>query len=151
MNYGKYDSSLKKPLVYLHALESEDVHHGLPSSLITELRDKFTLVSTRNLTDEPETASRIEAAIVIRSRVTYFRSWLERLTKLKVVGTYSMGVDHLKSSLDYFKSKHIRVCHTPDVASDSTADLGFGLLLATAGGIVSSRHSTLKNFVHKFV
>lgn len=46
---------------------------------------------------------------------------------LKAISTYSVGFDHIDIGLA--KAKQIRVGHTPDVLTDSTADLAFCLLL----------------------
>lgn len=53
---------------------------------------------------------------------------------LKVISTYSVGFDHI--DVKYAISKGIRVTNTPDVLTDATADLIFGLLLAVARRIV---------------
>lgn len=46
---------------------------------------------------------------------------------LKVISTYSVGFDHIDTK--YAKEKKIRVGYTPEVLTDATADLAFGLLL----------------------
>jgi len=46
---------------------------------------------------------------------------------LKVISTYSVGFDHIDTK--YAKKKKIRVGFTPEVLTDATADLAFGLLL----------------------
>ncbi|XP_062938448.1 glyoxylate reductase/hydroxypyruvate reductase [Cynocephalus volans] len=48
---------------------------------------------------------------------------------LKVISTLSVGVDHL--ALDEIKKRGIRVGHTPDVLTDTTAELAVSLLLTT--------------------
>jgi glyoxylate reductase len=53
-----------------------------------------------------------------------------RATSLKVVSTMSVGVDHI--DLGACKARGIVVTNTPGVLSEATADLAFGLLLATA-------------------
>lgn len=47
---------------------------------------------------------------------------------LKVVGTYSVGVNHLP--LDACKARGIRIVNTPGVLTEATADLALALLLA---------------------
>lgn len=49
---------------------------------------------------------------------------------LKVVGTMSVGTDHL--DIQELKSRGIRIGYTPDVLTDATADLAVALLLATS-------------------
>jgi len=46
---------------------------------------------------------------------------------LKVISTYSVGVDHIDTQ--YAKKKKIRVGYTPEVLTDATADLAFSLML----------------------
>ncbi|PNI98900.1 GRHPR isoform 7 [Pan troglodytes] len=48
---------------------------------------------------------------------------------LKVISTMSVGVDHL--ALDEIKKRGIRVGYTPDVLTDTTAELAVSLLLTT--------------------
>ena len=52
---------------------------------------------------------------------------LEIAENLKVISTYSVGFDHI--DIEYAKSKKIRVGYTPEVLTDATADLAFGLML----------------------
>ncbi|MBT5134779.1 MAG: D-glycerate dehydrogenase [Halieaceae bacterium] len=53
---------------------------------------------------------------------------LTKAVKLKVISTVSVGVDHIDLSA---AAKHgILVGHTPNVLTDSTADLALGLMLA---------------------
>lgn len=53
---------------------------------------------------------------------------LEAAPRLKVVGTYSVGTDHL--SLEACRARGIAVVNTPGVLTDATADLALALLLA---------------------
>lgn len=62
------------------------------------------------------------------------RELIDASPKLKVVGTMSVGVDHI--DLEYATSKGIYVVHTPGVLTETTADLAFGLMLAAARRIV---------------
>jgi len=62
------------------------------------------------------------------------RELIDRAKRLKVISTYSVGYDHI--DVAYAKSKGITVTHTPEVLTEATADLIFGLLLAVARRIV---------------
>ena len=53
---------------------------------------------------------------------------------LKVISTYSVGFDH--TDVKEAKSRGIRVGYTPEVLTETTADLIFGLILAAARRIV---------------
>lgn len=52
---------------------------------------------------------------------------LDIAKNLKVISTYSVGFDHI--DIEHAKSKKIRVGYTPEVLTDATADLAFGLIL----------------------
>jgi len=53
---------------------------------------------------------------------------LELAPHLKVIGTYSVGVNHLP--VEACKAKGIRIVNTPGVLTDATADLALALLMA---------------------
>ena len=55
---------------------------------------------------------------------------LDRAEKLRVVGTMSVGVDHI--DVEYATSKGIYVVHTPGVLTETVADHAWALLLAAA-------------------
>lgn len=55
---------------------------------------------------------------------------LEKASNLKVLGTMSVGFDHL--DLETLKAKGVQVGYTPDVLTDATAELTVALLLATS-------------------
>lgn len=53
---------------------------------------------------------------------------LSGASRLKVISTVSVGVDHIDVS--FAQSQNIAIGHTPGVLTDSTADLAVGLMLA---------------------
>ena len=55
---------------------------------------------------------------------------LDHCPRLRVISTYAVGVDNI--DLAAAAARSIVVGHTPDVLTDATADLAFGLLLAAA-------------------
>ncbi len=55
---------------------------------------------------------------------------LECAPRLKVVSQMAVGVDNI--DLSACRKRGIKVGHTPDVLTETTADLAFGLLIATA-------------------
>lgn len=61
---------------------------------------------------------------------------LDQSPSLKVVANLAVGYDNI--DIDAAKRNGITVCNTPDVLTDSTADLAFSLILATARRIVES-------------
>ena len=62
-------------------------------------------------------------------------SMLDRLSSLKVISNYGVGVDHI--DVDAAAARAIAVGNTPGVLEGTTADLGFALLLASARRIVA--------------
>ena len=64
---------------------------------------------------------------------------MDRAEKLKVIGTMSVGVDHI--DVDHATSKGIYVVHTPGVLTETVADHAWALLLATARRIVEADRS----------
>jgi glyoxylate reductase len=63
------------------------------------------------------------------------REIIEHGTRLKVISTYSVGYDHI--DVEYAKSRGITVTYTPEVLTEATADLIFGIMLAAARNIVA--------------
>ncbi len=64
------------------------------------------------------------------------REVLDRAEKLRVIGTMSVGVDHI--DVDYATSKGIYVVHTPGVLTETVADHAWALILAVARRIVEA-------------
>ena len=58
------------------------------------------------------------------------RQQLENAKQLEVVSSVSVGYD--KYDVDYFNERGIMLTNTPDVLTESTADLGFTLIMSTA-------------------
>ncbi len=58
------------------------------------------------------------------------RAQLENAGKLEVVSSVSVGYDNY--DLAYFNERGIMLTNTPDVLTESTADLGFALLMSSA-------------------
>ncbi|MNF41355.1 Glyoxylate/hydroxypyruvate reductase B [compost metagenome] len=58
------------------------------------------------------------------------RAQLENAAQLQVVSSVSVGYDNY--DLSYFNERGLMLTNTPDVLTESTADLGFALLMASA-------------------
>lgn len=71
--------------------------------------------------------STAEALVVLLSE-PLTEADLDQAPRLKVIGTYSVGVNHLP--LEACKARGIQVVNTPGVLTDATADLALALLLA---------------------
>jgi glyoxylate reductase len=61
---------------------------------------------------------------------------LDNAPSLKVVANLAVGYDNI--DIKKAKENNVTVCNTPDVLTDSTADLAFSLILATARRVVES-------------
>ena len=68
-----------------------------------------------------------EALIVLLSEPITLQD-LDKAPRLKVIGTYSVGTNHLP--LEACEARGIRIVNTPGVLTDATADLALALLLA---------------------
>ncbi len=58
------------------------------------------------------------------------REFLDNVRDLKVVSTYSVGLDHI--DVRYATKRGIMVVNTPDVLTETTADFAFALMLAAS-------------------
>lgn len=63
-------------------------------------------------------------------------------TQLKVLGTMSVGYDHL--DLKALKNRDIVVGYTPGVLTDATAELTMALLFATARRLIEANKAIYK-------
>nr|XP_022900378.1 glyoxylate reductase/hydroxypyruvate reductase [Onthophagus taurus] len=61
---------------------------------------------------------------------------IQKANKLKILGTMSVGYDHL--DLKELKSRNIKIGYTPGVLTDATAELTMSLLLATSRRLLES-------------
>jgi glyoxylate reductase len=64
-------------------------------------------------------------------------------SQLKVVANLAVGFDNI--DLETATKNGIAVCNTPDVLTDTTADLAFGLLMTTARRLVEAAELVKKN------
>lgn len=65
------------------------------------------------------------------------RGLMQSLPNLKVVVNGGVGVNHL--DIPMINSFGVKVCNTPHVVDNATADIGMGLMLASARKIVEGR------------
>ncbi|XJZ26805.1 2-hydroxyacid dehydrogenase [Bacillota bacterium Lsc_1132] len=113
----------------------------LPASVIQLLQEKYE-VNMWNRDDEAvprdvliEEARRADALLTMLSdRID--ESLLEEGCKLKVIANMAVGYDNI--DLPAASQRGVAVCNTPDVLTDTTADLTFALLMATARRLVES-------------
>ena len=107
----------------------------LPDELVAPLHEKFTV----RMWDSEDVAVPAE---VLREEIaqvdalwtmlsdTIDRDMLESATNLKVISNLAVGFNNIDT--EAAREKGINVTNTPDVLTETTADLAFGLLLATA-------------------
>jgi lactate dehydrogenase-like 2-hydroxyacid dehydrogenase len=80
--------------------------------------------------------STMDAVIPVGQRVT--GEAIAAAPKLRIIANIGAGHDNI--DLDACNARGIAVTNTPDVVSDSTADIAFALLLSTARRIVEGDH-----------
>lgn len=68
---------------------------------------------------------------------------IDSMLKCKVIANYAVGYNNI--DVNYAKSKGIVVTNTPDVLTDSTADLAIALTLACARRFVEGEEMMRKN------
>ena len=76
--------------------------------------------------------------IVTMTSLSVDRHIIDSSPQLKVISNLGVGCDNIDVS--YARSKGITVTNTPDVLSESTAEMGMGLLLATSRRIIEGDH-----------
>ncbi|MBM7704602.1 2-hydroxyacid dehydrogenase [Metabacillus iocasae] len=113
----------------------------LPDELVKPLMD-VAEVEMWNKEEEPvpaqllrEKANRATALLTMLSD-TIDESLLDASPHLKVIANLAVGFDNI--DVPVATKRNIVICNTPDVLSDTTADLTFGLLMATARRLIES-------------
>ncbi|MED0657389.1 D-glycerate dehydrogenase [Anoxybacillus ayderensis] len=113
----------------------------LPDDVVAPLYDKYDvnmwphehLVVPRDVLLQE--ASRAEALITMLSdRID--EELLKQSPKLRVVANVAVGYDNI--DVEAATKRGIIVCNTPDVLTETTADLTFALLLATARRVIEA-------------
>jgi glyoxylate reductase len=63
-------------------------------------------------------------------------SAIDKMDKCKIIANYAVGYNNI--DVEYAKKKNIVVTNTPDVLTDSTADLAMALVLACARNVIEA-------------
>ncbi|MBM7586214.1 glyoxylate reductase [Bacillus pakistanensis] len=118
---------MKKPFIY--------ITRKLPDDIVSDLRDEFYVemwesedvpVPREILLEKVKEANGLLTMLSDQINSEVF----QHAPSLKIVANLAVGYDNIDiKSANKFK---VAVCNTPDVLTDTTADLTFGLLLATA-------------------
>jgi len=121
-----YNAILMKPKVY--------VTRRIPEAGLRILQ-RFCEVVYRDEVPPPSREELLEAvkdvdALYCTLNEKIDKELLDRAEKLRVVGTMSVGVDHI--DVEYATSKGVYVVHTPGVLTETVADHAWALLLAAA-------------------
>jgi glyoxylate reductase len=122
----------------------------LPEKAMNELKDFFEVhanIAHRNLS-KTELIAHIadKAALLCLLGDDIDESLMNAAAKLKVISNYAVGYNNI--DLQAAKARGIAVCNTPGVLTESTADLAWALIMATARRIPESESFTREgNFV----
>ena len=109
----------KKPLVYQNT--------SLDGELQKMVEDKFAVVWPHSENLEA-CKNQVQGMFIYCGEVD--STLLQQFPALKVVSNHGVGCDHI--DIAWCASHGIKVFNTPGIANDTTADLGFALLLASA-------------------
>ncbi|WP_053218768.1 2-hydroxyacid dehydrogenase [Virgibacillus senegalensis] len=124
---------MTKPYVY--------VTRKLPEEIISPLREKLDITmwgSEEEPVDHETLAKEIKRADAVLTMLSdqIDRPLLEQADHLKIVANLAVGYDNI--DLEAAKAVGITVSNTPDVLTETTADLTFALLMATARRVVEA-------------
>uniref|UniRef100_A0A8D0GS38 Glyoxylate reductase/hydroxypyruvate reductase n=1 Tax=Sphenodon punctatus TaxID=8508 RepID=A0A8D0GS38_SPHPU len=112
---------------------------GVLESHVAFLRKHFSLITMKEfLQNKEKWSEKTESIFVFERRPVIDRELLESLPNLKVIGNSGVGVNHL--DLKLISSFGVKVTNTPHAVSDSTADIGMALMLASARRLVEGYH-----------
>jgi hydroxypyruvate reductase len=84
--------------------------------------------------DDFEKVAGIVRAVVTNGHSGPPTDWIDRMPKLEVIASASVGYDGIP--VEYARSKGIPVTNTPEVLNDDVADLAIGLMIMTARRLV---------------
>ncbi|XP_030638595.1 uncharacterized protein LOC115819177 [Chanos chanos] len=127
---------MEKPYILVNTNKETQ---GLYPCFIPMLEEHFTVIPFETKEDF---ADKIQAVFLF-GQVTADKSILQLLPNLKIVVNGGVGVDHLDIPL--IKSFGVRVCNTPHVVDNATADMGIGLMLASARRIPHGHNFSLSH------
>lgn len=109
----------------------------LSDAQLSTLSDLFkvdVLPKTTALDDPANRPLLAEAHGLIGSGLAITPQLLDAAPQLKVIATISVGYDNIP--VDELTKRGIMLCNTPDVLTETTADTGFTLIMATARRVV---------------
>ncbi|MBM7648544.1 glyoxylate reductase [Bacillus ectoiniformans] len=122
-----------KPYVYVTRKVPEEIYHKLQEQYDVDMWPEEEVQVPRELLLEK--AQKADALLTVISDQLDEELFSEA-KNLKVVANMAVGYDNV--DLDAASKHQIAICNTPDVLTDTTADLTFALLLATARRMIES-------------
>jgi glyoxylate reductase len=122
-----------KPSIFITRKLPDTVIEPLNNEFEVEMWDKEDVPVPRDILLEK--AADVSALITMLSD-TVDTELLEHAPSLKVVANLAVGYDNI--DLKAAKQKEVIICNTPDVLTDTTADLTFALLMTAARRIVEA-------------
>lgn len=124
---------MTKPYVFITRKLSEDVIVSLRDSVDVKMwPEEERAVPREVLLEEVKKAD----AIITMLSDKVDAELIDAAPNLKVIANLAVGFDNI--DVTYANHKGIIVCNTPDVLTDTTADLTFALLMATARRVVEA-------------
>ncbi|MEH7384789.1 D-glycerate dehydrogenase [Bacillus sp. JJ1521] len=124
---------MTKPYVFITRKLSEEVIQPLKEIAEVHIWNEEERAVPREVLLEE--AKKADALLTMLSE-KIDKELLDEAPKLKVIANLAVGFDNI--DVEYANQKGIAVCNTPDVLTDTTADLTFALLLATARRVVEA-------------
>ncbi|MCM3610227.1 D-glycerate dehydrogenase [Planococcus sp. MERTA32b] len=122
-----------KPIVYITRKLPEEAIKGLENSYEVRMwQEEEKPVPREVLMEEAGKASALWT--MLSDQID--RELIEAATDLKIISNLAVGYNNI--DLDAARERGIAVTNTPEVLTETTADLAFGLLLATARRLIEA-------------
>ncbi|RMH03368.1 MAG: D-glycerate dehydrogenase [Nitrospirae bacterium] len=121
-----------KPKVLLTAVVPDPVLAKIEEVATVEMWENETPIPRQELLERVQDVEGVYCFLTDRID----REVVNRAPRLRVVSTMAVGYDHI--DVEECTSRGIVVGHTPGVLTETTADLAFALLLATARRVVEA-------------
>ncbi|MDQ0159510.1 2-hydroxyacid dehydrogenase [Alkalibacillus salilacus] len=118
---------MTKPFVFVTRRIADEVIQSLEEDYEVEVYDSDEVPVPRDVLEEK---ARQADALLTMLTDSIDEALLDQASNLKVIANLAVGYDNIDVSAA--QNRGIVVTNTPDVLTDTTADLTFGLLLATA-------------------
>ncbi|XP_007487889.1 glyoxylate/hydroxypyruvate reductase B-like [Monodelphis domestica] len=116
--------------------------YGVNTDHVKDLKKHFNLITMQEfLQDKMNLSQKIQAIYLWGAEPHIDRELLASLPALKIIASSGTGLDHL--DLNLIASFGVKLANTPQAVSNSTADFGMALLLASARRILEGNEIAL--------